>query len=428
MVTTAASLAPAASAQAMLTPTTVSLNATEDAGTIKSQPTFSAPNAYFVLNRRPNGDFDHNFVKFDLASLPANATITAAALHLNIHAAPAAGSLNVEAGRANSAWNEATLSWNNQPAVTWGGPVTTITGVGDARWPVTSVVQAWHTGTMPNHGFVLRGTNGSGAGVRADTAEWGQVDPKLVITYTTPDRSRDLGDAPDSTNHPNVPMSAYAGVQANFPTVFDPATGAPSGPAHLDPLPFHLGPQVSREADADVGPDDDPTNNIRPAANQPNLDRYDDGALPNTWNLAHCQRVNVPVQVFISPQAVTKFQQQGTPAYLNVWLDSNRDGDWADGFPCQNSHGQNHGAVEHMVIDAPVNVVALGQGLHTIQRLSGYIAWPAALAQKPSWVRVTLSERPSNKTLQLGTIKYGDGRGYPTPFNTGETEDYLRTP
>jgi hypothetical protein len=217
-------------------------------------------------------------------------------------------------------------------------------------------------------------------------------------------------------------------VQAKFPTVFDPATGAPSGPLHADPLPFHLGPQVSREAEADVGPDMDPTNNIQPAVNQPNLDLLDDGANPNAWNLAHCQRVNVPVKVFISPQAVAKFQQQGAQAYLNVWLDSNRDGDWADGGICQNSQGQNHGAVEHIVIDAPVNVGALGQGLHTIQSLSGYIAWPAALAQKPSWVRVTLSERPSNKTLQLGTTKYGDGRGYATPFNTGETEDYLRAP
>ena len=45
--------------------------------------------------------------------------------------------------------------------------------------------------------------------------------------------------------------------------------------------------------------------------------------------------------------------------------------------------------------------------------------------ERPAWLRVTLSERPSNKTLQIGDIRYGDGRGYADPFRTGETEDYL---
>jgi hypothetical protein len=41
----------------------------------------------------------------------------------------------------------------------------------------------------------------------------------------------DLGDAPDSTNHPNKPMTAYSSplVPAKFPTVFDPATGSAAG-------------------------------------------------------------------------------------------------------------------------------------------------------------------------------------------------------
>src|SRR5690606_8884161 len=44
---------------------------------------------------------------------------------------------------------------------------------------------------------------------------------------------------------------------------------------------------------------------------------------------------------------------------------------------------------------------------------------------KPAWVRVTLSERPANKTLSAGGVAYGDGRGYDEPFRLGETEDYL---
>src|SRR5690606_33737586 len=104
-------------------------------------------------------------------------------------------------------------------------------------------------------------------------------------------------------NHAGAAMAAYPGVPAAFPTVFDPATGVPPGPLHAHPRPLHLGQQVSREAEADIGPDHDPPNNIVPAANDPNHDRFDDGANPRRWALSHCPTTNVPVQVVVSPQA-----------------------------------------------------------------------------------------------------------------------------
>lgn len=234
-------------------------------------------------------------------------------------------------------------------------------------------------------------------------------------------RPNDLGDAPDSSNHPNQPMLAYPGVQAAFPTVFDPATGMPQGPRHSYPRPFHLGQRVSLEAEADMGPDQDPLNNIEPVANDPDNDRRDDGTNFALWNLANCQTTNLPVQVAISPQAVAHFQQLGTPAYLNIWLDSNRNGQWAEAAQC----GQQP-APEHIVIDRPVNVVALGAGLHVINAATGLVPWSAA--NQPAWVRITLSERPSNKTLMAGGVNYGDGRGHAQPFKTGETEDSLYYP
>jgi len=248
---------------------------------------------------------------------------------------------------------------------------------------------------------------------------FGQGAP-LTITV----RPHDLGDAPDSTNHAGVAMTAYPAVQANYPTVYDPGLGLPIGPMHRHPRPFHLGQNVSREAEADGGPDQDPLNNLEPAANDANNDRFDDGLNPNAWSLANCQTRVIPVRVFISPQAVNWFQQQNKPAYINVWLDGNRDGDWADGFNCP----PDQAGVEHIVIDRAVNVVALGAGLHTLNVATGLIPWPAALAQQPSWVRVTLSDFPSNKPLTFGGINYGDGRGYAIPFHTGETEDYLAYP
>jgi hypothetical protein len=239
-------------------------------------------------------------------------------------------------------------------------------------------------------------------------------------------RPHDLGDAPDSTNHAGVAMAAYPGIQASFPTVFDPAAGLPQGPQHAHPRPLHLGPQVSLEAEADLGPDQDPSNNIVPAANQPNRDRFDDGSRLNTP--ANCQTTTADVRVAITPAAWNWFKANGQPAYLNVWADSNRDGDWADGFTCAGPDGQQADVVEHIVIDFPIDVITLGPGLHSISVPTARVARPAQFAQRPAWVRFTLSERPSNKPLTYQGISYGDGRGYATPFRLGETEDHILMP
>lgn len=251
-----------------------------------------------------------------------------------------------------------------------------------------------------------------------DSVQW------LESAAITP-QYRDLGDAPDSSNHPGAAMAAYPSVAAAFPTVFDPATGLPQGPAHLDPRPFHLGRRVSPEAEADVGPDLDPTHNILPNANTPNRDRGDDGVGLYQTSFTRCATTTIPVRVLIAPAAVAYFQENEQKGHINVWIDGNRDGDWADGVQCP---GADQSALEHIVIDHQIDVVALGPGIHTIPVPTGPAPWPDALADKPSWVRVTLSESPSNKPLTTGGVAHGDGRGFAAPFARGETEDYRYLP
>ncbi|MBI1297370.1 DNRLRE domain-containing protein [bacterium] len=254
------------------------------------------------------------------------------------------------------------------------------------------------------------------------------LDPGQIGTQRDKFKVRpwDVGDAPDSSNHFAVAMTAYPGVPAGFPTVFDPATGTPEGPAHARPRPFHLGAAVDLERDADLAP---APRNIVPPANIANQDNFDDGANPNAWALAHCRSAVVPVRVFISPAAVAWLTANNNGiGYLNSWIDGNRDGSWDDAVECTNASGQNSKwAPEHIIIDEPINVAALGAGLHTLTVNTGLVPWPADKAEDPAWVRLTLSERPSNKTFTTpdGTV-HGDGRGYAVPFRTGETEDYLR--
>jgi hypothetical protein len=99
------------------------------------------------------------------------------------------------------------------------------------------------------------------------------------------ERLFDLGDAPDSTNHAGALMRAYhfppaPPIMAHYPTVFDPATGLPSGPLHLNPRgDAWLGEWVTLEAEADLPPDEDGATNIDPSLDVPDLDIADDGLL-----------------------------------------------------------------------------------------------------------------------------------------------------
>lgn len=257
---------------------------------------------------------------------------------------------------------------------------------------------------------------------------WPEDDSPVIqqtnaVTLTV--RGLDVGDAPDATNHfAGAAMNAYVGVPARFATVLDPATPE-QGPAHANALPFHLGAGVSREANADIGPDADPTNNLLPPANIANRDHFDDGVAVGRLVFSNCVKAEVPVQVFVAPGMAAQLEQG--IGYLNVWVDGARNGDWRDTAECPTTSNEAAArAFEHIVIDHPINAAALGPGLHTLLIPTTHpVLWPADKATLPAWVRVTLSERPSNKTLMAGAIAYGDGRGYDAPFRFGETEDYL---
>jgi uncharacterized repeat protein (TIGR01451 family) len=240
----------------------------------------------------------------------------------------------------------------------------------------------------------------------------------------------DLGDAPDSSNHFPATMTAYPGVTATFPTVYTGTTPLmPIGPLHLRPLPLHLGPRVSLEFEADYGMDMDGVNNIKPKRDKADLDKADDGLELDKLQFTHCESQRIPVLISIDPSVLPPTGQE-VFAYINIWLDSNRDGDWNDAFDCPTATGgQSVLAPEHIVIDYPVSLSALGPGLHHIfVTTTGPVPWPSE-STGPAWLRITLSERKSNKTLPAGCAaddcSYGDGRGHETPFALGETEDYL---
>ncbi len=223
----------------------------------------------------------------------------------------------------------------------------------------------------------------------------------------------DLGDAPARLNHAGRPMTAYPiggppGVFGQFPTVYDPALGA-LGPIHWQPRGgAWLGKRVTRERNADLGPDEDGVTNIMPADDAPDLDAADDG-LQLPLQLAHCTETNFKFTV--------TFPAGGPQEYfLNAWFDWDRNGQWGGFVRVPSWPGQPGMGVRNMVIARP----PAGAGTYSFTS-PAFVAWNPD-PDHPLWLRLTLSEQPTQQS---------DGSGPLIGYEYGETEDYylgLRPP
>ncbi|MBC8492892.1 MAG: hypothetical protein H8D43_03825, partial [Chloroflexi bacterium] len=233
-----------------------------------------------------------------------------------------------------------------------------------------------------------------------------------------PIKEFDLGDAPDSTNNYGVAMTAYGQTQANFPTVFNDASGlGPYGPIHQMPRAVaYLGTSVSRENEADIGPDEDGNNNnIKPAVNHPNNDWYDNGVIVPA-NMPHCR--------WITLSYIVKVINPGTNLWVNIWCDWNRDGDWDDDSSTYSAFNCSKGSVSEWAVK--------NQYLFNLPAGINMITTPAFLPWHPKspkeiWMRITLSEKPWTGGSNPGT-KGNGGSGPQTGYDVGETEDYYFVP
>jgi PKD repeat protein len=226
----------------------------------------------------------------------------------------------------------------------------------------------------------------------------------------------DLGDAPDDTNHSGSVMTAYPGVNAIYPVVFDPAAGLPQGPKHWQPrADAWLGPTVTLEFDADLLPDQDVVTNIDPPSDTPDRDKGDDGVnVPVP--APHCERTWFTYTVTIPPGSV------GMDRYVNVWFDWTQDGDWLDTPYCPPPIGHNTSewAVQNQLIPS-----GLPPGTYVFAT-PVYVAWfPQPADPEEIWMRISIAEQTA--PLVPGT-SMADGRGPANGYQYGETEDYFFKP
>ncbi len=230
-----------------------------------------------------------------------------------------------------------------------------------------------------------------------------------------PEPESDLGDAPDSSNSiaGSPPMTAYpaAGVQANYPTVYT-AGSPPHGPRHSWPtLVAHLGPNVSFEIEADIGPDNDGVNNILPPApGTADLDGADDGVFGMPLNLPNCKCTRFKYQVnVINP---------GTDLWVNAWFDWNRDGDWDDAFTCPTGVADEWAVQNQFLFNLPAGTTDINT--------PSFLPWHSAGDPNEIWMRITLSEDPW-KGGENPAMTGNGGSGPAAAYKYGETEDYYFT-
>ena len=233
----------------------------------------------------------------------------------------------------------------------------------------------------------------------------------------------DFGDAPDSTNNFWLNMTAYpkggpSGVLAHYPTVYnDGSSEGPVGPIHLSSLVVaHLGKIVSNEDEADIGPDQDGLNNIKPQTDSSDNDKGDDGVI---------FPINMPQRDWTTFDYNVNVIKPGINLWVNVWCDWNRDGDWDDDTSTDPELACSLGIVSEWVVQNQY-LINLPAGLNQMTT-PAFLSWHPDNANGEIWMRITLSEKPWDGGSAPGSRGNG-GSGPKDGYGIGETEDYYFLP
>jgi hypothetical protein len=142
--------------------------------------------------RPDNGADRRGLLKFDLSSIPSNATITSATLYL-YETDNKAGQVTY-VYRVTSSWDEDSVTWQSWalPGGDFDDSISYFTFIPDQKdcmltMDITGLVQQWVNGTYPNHGLMLY-TTGPNHIISYVTKEdtIASEQPKLDVIYVVP--------------------------------------------------------------------------------------------------------------------------------------------------------------------------------------------------------------------------------------------------
>lgn len=123
----------------------------------------------------------HDYIQFDLSSIPSGATIDSASLSIYFESVNGVV-VTVSKRRVTESWDEATITWNNQPAYGSSQGNWEITDLG---WNTTDVTEIISQSLTTNYGIALIWENNpSGIPDSATSSEGADNQPKLTIVYS----------------------------------------------------------------------------------------------------------------------------------------------------------------------------------------------------------------------------------------------------
>lgn len=142
-------------------------------------------------------------IRFDLSSIPSNATITGATLQLFV-AGSGSYAMPINAYRVKRPWTESQATWNRaQVGIPWGssgcddvlsdresaaGSMSAVSNTStQCSFNLTSMAQGWVADPGANWGVLLKGSSGTSVQYSFASKEyWTQtMRPKLTVSYTT---------------------------------------------------------------------------------------------------------------------------------------------------------------------------------------------------------------------------------------------------
>ena len=145
-------------------PVTVTLGASQDSYINQGAPHQNfghLPHLKVKSWRNPagKGKNEHSLVEFDITGIPAGASIQTATLQLYAIVVPPCCTRTYGAYRVAGSWGEASVTWNNQPAIAPSATDTASTPPTHFRWmgwEVEGDVQSFIDGTAANHGWMIK--------------------------------------------------------------------------------------------------------------------------------------------------------------------------------------------------------------------------------------------------------------------------------
>lgn len=220
---------------------TVTLNATADATIKTGQPdtNFGGANTLDVYWGGLEPVTQRALVKFDLRTIPANAVIDHADLKLRLASASGGRAIAVGAHQVTADWDENRVTWHTEPSVSAFQSASAFvdTALGDYTWDATLLVRSWQSGR--NYGLELRGPeSGSASTLRSFySREYGEVPPRLIVTYSIPTETPTAMPTPTRTNTPKPPTSTPTRTATPTRTPTAAPTRTPTATDSVDTQP-----------------------------------------------------------------------------------------------------------------------------------------------------------------------------------------------